>query len=70
MVLAKGASASFVFHTTVGYDGAQVTIALLRFGFPGSSGQITLLIPDGGMAANGPSGQPIPVTVTALQAAG
>jgi hypothetical protein len=70
VVLAKGASASFVFHTTTGYDGAQVTIALLRFGLAGSPGQITLLIPNGGIAANGPSGQPIPVTVSALQAAG
>ena len=67
ITLIKGASASFVFHTTIGYDTTPVTIQLLRFQLPGSPGQVQMEIGSGGMAANGPSGQPIPVDASALQ---
>jgi hypothetical protein len=67
ILLAKGASASFVFHSTIGYDTTPVTIVLLRFTLAGSPGQVSMEIDNGGISANGPSGQPIPVDVTALQ---
>jgi Protein of unknown function (DUF4232) len=64
VMLTPGASAYFAVGTATAYNGPLLDVTAIRLTLPGTSGAMTL---HPGLYANGPSGQPAPVALTALR---